>query len=105
MLHAKCEYFHLEEKHIPHVCFDPCPHWMTHQSTSSENKSPSAKVVDCSPYRISRVHSTQFLVVFMSFLKFPSTLKTPNKGKVDTSTNVHYSEAVLYWGVLAKILF
>ena len=30
------------------------------------------------------------------------TVEFPNKGQVGTSTNVHYSEVVLYWGVSAK---
>ena len=31
-----------------------------------------------------------------------TTVEPPNKGQVDTSTDVHYSEVVLYWGVFAK---
>ena len=30
------------------------------------------------------------------------TVETPNKGQVGTSTDVRYSEVVLYWGVFDK---
>ena len=29
-------------------------------------------------------------------------MEPPNKGQVDTSTDVHYLEVVLYWGVFAN---
>ena len=31
-----------------------------------------------------------------------NTVEPPNKGQVGTSTHVHYSEVVFYWGVSAK---
>ena len=31
-----------------------------------------------------------------------TTVEPPNKGQLGTSTNVRYSEVVLYWGVFAK---
>ena len=31
-----------------------------------------------------------------------TTVEPPNKGQVGTSTEVRYSEVVLYWGVFAK---
>ena len=30
------------------------------------------------------------------------TVEPPNKGQVGTSTDVHYSEVVHYWGVFVK---
>ena len=30
------------------------------------------------------------------------TVEPPNKGQVGTSTDVHYSKIVLYWGVVVK---
>ena len=35
-------------------------------------------------------------------VSFQSTVEPLNKGQVGTSTNVHYSEVVLYWGVFVK---
>ena len=34
--------------------------------------------------------------------RFYYTVEPPNKGQVGTSTNVHYYEVVLFWGVSAK---
>ena len=34
--------------------------------------------------------------------KSPNTVEPPNNGQVGVSTLVHYSEVVLYWGVLIK---
>ena len=50
------------QKHSPNVCFDTCPHWVTHQSTSSESKNPSAKVIDCSSCGISCVYANRQLL-------------------------------------------
>ena len=36
------------------------------------------------------------------FLILMYTVKPTNKGQVGASTNVHYSEVVLYWGASAK---